>query len=228
MAAGLDFPRMPSQRTVLAFDFGSPVASVAVARDGELAAERSADRDGGDRDLLRLVDETLRGAGAARCDLDGVIALRGPGSFTGTRVACATALGLAAGLDIMATGVSTLEGLALSAGPDRGEVLAVVDALRGEWFVQRFAGPSELVVKALDSPRIERPGSSTLGGVRRLVGFGAARFATAAGLDPEWAFEPREVASAVARAASLDRWPWDRGLLSLPLYLRPPATSRPR
>lgn len=57
----------------------------------------------------------------------------GPGSFTGIRVALATAKGLAEAWRIPVIGVSGLEAVARQAATD-GAVTAVVDALRGELF----------------------------------------------------------------------------------------------
>jgi len=209
---------------VLAFDFASPTASAAVARDGRLLAALERPRDpSGDQDLLRLVDRTLAEGGVERRELAGVVALRGPGSFTGTRIACATAIGLGRGLGIPATGLSTLEALAWRSAAGSGEVVAAVDALRGEWFVQRFRRDAEAT--PLEDARRITPERDDLGDADLLVGFDAGRVAGAHGIPH---LEPDHLAAEVARLASLDQWLWDADKLSHPLYLRPPATTRAR
>jgi tRNA threonylcarbamoyl adenosine modification protein YeaZ len=233
--SGLDSRAMSAARAVLAFDFASPVASVAVARAGELLAGATAPRADGGPELLALVARAVVEAGLAPPDLGGVVALRGPGSFTGLRVACATALGLAAAHATPATAVSTLEALALAAPAGAGTVLAVVDALRGEWFVQRWRRGAGIEAEPAEEPRLARitePGLLT--GVDLVSGQEAPRFlaaarADAAAPDPTPpSLEAFRLCDAVARAASLDRWPWNEALLSHPLYLRPPAVTVPR
>ena len=124
--------------TWLAFDAGSPVTSAAVARGARCLVESSGESRSGPS-LLHHMDTCLRGSGIALPDLDGIVVLSGPGSFTGIRVALATALGLRAAFPVPVFALSNLAALALGADPDGApDVLAVVDALRDEWFVQAF------------------------------------------------------------------------------------------
>ncbi|MEO8195152.1 MAG: tRNA (adenosine(37)-N6)-threonylcarbamoyltransferase complex dimerization subunit type 1 TsaB [Thermoanaerobaculia bacterium] len=124
--------------TWLAFDAGSPVTSAAVARGGTLlAASTGASRSG--PSLLQQIDDSLQRATVAARELDGIVVLSGPGSFTGIRVALATALGLRAALAVPVFALSNLAALALHAGPGTASrFLALIDALRDEWFVQEF------------------------------------------------------------------------------------------
>ena len=62
----------------------------------------------------------------------------GPGSFTGLRVGLAFAQGLGAALDLPVVGISTLEALARSADRGTGTTAAVIDARRGQVYLQRF------------------------------------------------------------------------------------------
>jgi tRNA threonylcarbamoyladenosine biosynthesis protein TsaB len=218
---------------VLAFDAGSDWAAAALVDGDRRLAVRSErrDRDPGNRgdrsDLLALIGATLSDAGVDPRALDGIVALVGPGSFTGTRIACATALGLAAATGALATGVPTLEALALAAPRKAGELVVVVDALRGEWFVQRFARGDGRALEALGEAAIVRPERVDLERVERIVGFEAARFAAATGSNAALDLHP-EPALAAAHAAAAGRWTWDPAPLSHPLYLRAPAISGKR
>ena len=110
---------------------------VALADGATILAERtSSDRA---QALLALLDECVDAAGVTRADLARVLVGTGPGGFTGLRVGVATARGLASALGVPIAGVSTLAAVA-AAGvtTDEPEIVASVDAKRGELFVQRF------------------------------------------------------------------------------------------
>lgn len=97
------------------------------------------------------VDLLLRAAGLERAGLEGVVATRGPGSFTGVRVALATAQGLALALDIPAHGYSSL--LAQAARTEVSECLAAQPGRRGSVYVQAFIRRGTRV-EAVDDPRV--------------------------------------------------------------------------
>ena len=202
------------------------MASAAVARRGELLAAVSGARGEGEPDLLARIARALGEAGVPVAGLGGIVALRGPGSFTGLRIACATALGLAAATATPATGVSSLEALALAAPAAAGRVLAAIDALRGDWYRQRFARGAGLEAAPLDEPRLApHDEGGLLDGIDLLIAPPGTFSVAAPAARAHRALEVADLASAVARAASLDRWEWNPALLSHPLYLRPPAVT---
>ena len=134
-------PTMPP--LLLALDTGSPQVSVALGRGSQVLAERSVEIDRSSGRLLEMIAEVLAEAGAKPADLGGVLALQGPGSFTGLRIGLATALGLHQALGVPATAISTLRVLAARAA-EPGTIVAAVDALRGEWSAQAFRGGEPL------------------------------------------------------------------------------------
>lgn len=101
--------------------------------------------------LLELVDECLAGAGVDLAQVGAVAVSSGPGSFTGLRVALATAKGLALGGDVALAGVPTLEALAATVLPGWSEagspaaivpgtlVASCLDARKGEVYGAIFA-----------------------------------------------------------------------------------------
>ena len=95
---------------ILAIDTATETASVALARpDGEIVSELTW-RAG--RNHTMHLHPTLRHlmmlAAIEPKDLTGIVATRGPGSFTGIRIGLATAKGLAQGLNVPIVGVPTL------------------------------------------------------------------------------------------------------------------------
>jgi len=209
---------------VLAFDFASSRASIALASHGEVLASGEGERGESEPQLLARIDAVCADAGLAPRGLAAVVALAGPGSFTGLRIACATALGLGRALDVPAGGLSTLEAQALAVD-EVGDLLSVVDALRGEWFVQRFSRDRSGAVAAAEA-RLWRPGDP-LPPAHFVVGLDAARFTALSSAPPATAAS-RNLAVAAALAANRPEWRWRPELLARPLYLRSPATTRPR
>lgn len=80
--------------------------------------------------LLDLLHELLQACGETLRNMDGIAFGAGPGSFTGLRVACGVAQGLAAGADKPVAGIVTLQALAQACGAAR--VVCCVDARMGE------------------------------------------------------------------------------------------------
>jgi tRNA threonylcarbamoyl adenosine modification protein YeaZ len=118
---------------MLAFDASTARTVVALGRARELVCSEELQEGANQASthLVPTIHAVLARAGIAVRDLSLVAVGRGPGTFTGARVAVATAKGLAHGLSIPALGVSTLAALAASA-PRAGRVLALLDARRGE------------------------------------------------------------------------------------------------
>jgi tRNA threonylcarbamoyladenosine biosynthesis protein TsaB len=96
----------------------------------EHAGQRHSER------VLPMVDAVLNEAGLQPVDLDAVAFGAGPGSFTGLRIACGVAQGLAFALDIPVAAVGTLEALAEQA--DSPRVLACLDARMGEVYLAAY------------------------------------------------------------------------------------------
>jgi tRNA threonylcarbamoyl adenosine modification protein YeaZ len=209
---------------LLALDTGSPVVSVAVGRDGTVLAERSIAQERSSSTLLDLVSAVLGEVGARPADLGGVVALRGPGSFTGLRIGLSTALGLHQALGIPATALPTLRALAVQAAdsaPAGSTVLSVVDALRGEWSAQLFT--AEPFPRALGPEAIVPAGALGGLGAGLVIGFGMGRLPE--GLPCQ---EAGPLAPAALRLAAEPGMVWEPAFLVSPLYARPPAVTQPK
>ena len=107
----------PTGSLFLALDSSGPIGSVAVAAGADVLARRTLDRPMRfSAELIPAVAAVLEEAGVARTDLAGVVVGSGPGSFTGVRVAAATAKGLAHALAIPMWAFSSLEAAAVADG----------------------------------------------------------------------------------------------------------------
>ena len=106
-----------SAGALLAFDTSGPVGSVAVGIDGVVRAYRALEeRTEHASRLLPAIDEALRAAGIGVGELRAIVVGEGPGSFTGVRVAAATAKGLSVALGVPLRPVSSLAAAAAAAG----------------------------------------------------------------------------------------------------------------
>ncbi len=211
-------PRLSAPLLVL--DAGAPRPSAAVALAGELLGEASAPGGPSAPPPVALAARALEAASLAPRDLGGVVAVRGPGSFTGLRLGLATAWALHAALGIPAAAITTFEALALQASPGERPLLALVDALRGEWFAQLL--PAEATERPL-SPPARLPASALSGlGARTAIGFALEPLALS--LPGVRLLSAGPLAPAAARALSLEPRPASEpGLLLQPLYLRAPT-----
>ncbi len=84
--------------------------------------------------ILQMIDELLAEAALKPTQLDALAVIRGPGSFTGVRIACGVAQGIAFALDIPVIAVSSLATLAQAAYTELGatRILAAIDARMNE------------------------------------------------------------------------------------------------
>jgi tRNA threonylcarbamoyladenosine biosynthesis protein TsaB len=100
--------------------------SVALFRGGEIACVERRAVNRHSELALPMLDGLLKKSGLAPADLEAVAFGAGPGSFTGLRIACGIAQGLAFAQGLPVLGVSTLEALAEESGAPR--VAACLDA----------------------------------------------------------------------------------------------------
>lgn len=110
--------------------------------------------------LLHAVDEALARAGCARADIAGIAVTHGPGSFTGVRVGLAAAQGLALGLDVPLTSLSTLDVVLYPHLAADTFVVGALDARRAEIYVAAAqAVPATLAddIAYVLSPRVVAP-----------------------------------------------------------------------
>lgn len=132
---------------LLAFETATRHLSVALWQDGKLIERSGEIPNGGSEHLLPWVHELLAEAGLALSQVDGIAFGAGPGGFTGLRLACGVAQGLAWGLDLPVLPVSTLEALALASG--EREVWTCLDARMNEVYAAAYSVVGDSVVQLM-------------------------------------------------------------------------------
>ena len=203
---------------ILALDASTPVTTVALANDREVLSEVSATTRGASETLLPAVHSVLDLAGEGLGSVERVLAGVGPGTFTGIRIAAATARALSAGIGISLAKNSTLDALAAPALSCSGDVLAVLDARRGQVFARRFseAGPTTGIYCV-------RPEELSVEGRPFVVGDGAVRYREALSglgrIPPDGS--PLHRVTAVGHVISADLTPVGPEEL-VPIYVREP------
>jgi tRNA threonylcarbamoyladenosine biosynthesis protein TsaB len=205
---------------ILALDASTPVTTVALARGNgrEVLAEVSLTARGASETLLPAIHAALDLAGEDLGSVGRVLAGIGPGTFTGIRIAAATARALSAGTGIPLSKNSTLDALAAPARSYSGDVLAVLDARRGQVFARRYSedGPTTGIYCLT-------PEELSVEGGPLVVGDGAVRYRGALSglgrIPPE--DSPLHRVTAVGHVISADLSPVSPDEL-VPIYVREP------
>jgi tRNA threonylcarbamoyladenosine biosynthesis protein TsaB len=207
---------------ILALDASTPVTTVALARaeeaGREILAEVSVTARGASEALLPAVHAALDLAGEELATVERVLAGVGPGTFTGIRIATATARALSAGKGVALSKNSTLDALAAPALSCSGDVLAVLDAKRGQIFARRFSedGPTTGIYCV-------KPEELAIEGGPFVVGDGAVRYREALSglgrIPPDGS--PLHRVTAAGHVISADLTPVSAEEL-VPIYVREP------
>ena len=112
---------------LLSIDSTGKTAAAAVTEEGRILGEGFSDEGlTHSQTLLPLVDETLKKAGLKIQEIDAFAVTNGPGSFTGLRIGCGLAKGLALGRPCIA--VPTLMALAFNEAESGRVAVSLLDA----------------------------------------------------------------------------------------------------
>jgi len=219
---------------LLAVDTATEACSAAVWVNGvvleryELAPRRHAAL------ILPMIEAVLAEAGLEVMQLDAIAFGRGPGSFTGVRIAVGIAQGIAFAADLPVVPVSTLAALALGAARETGHarIAAALDARMGEvyWGLYEVSGEN---AESLGEERVSAP-AAVAAPPGEWFGAGSgwaahagtlARYLTVSG----WRGECYPHAGDVARLAAVPsrRGEWAAAERALPVYLRNEVVAKP-
>jgi len=214
---------------ILALDTSTEACSVALLLDGELRMRFQLTERSHAELVLPMVEELLGEARVTLVDLDGLAFGRGPGAFTGLRIACGVVQGLALGADLPVAPVSSLAAVAEQVPVAAGEIVLVCnDARMGEVYWGVFQRGADGAVTALCDEAVSRPEAVGVSapGAMHVAGNALPRYPAlaerlrAAGLQLHEGVYPR--ADAVARLGEIELAS-GRGVpaeQALPVYVR--------
>ncbi|MBI2223488.1 MAG: tRNA (adenosine(37)-N6)-threonylcarbamoyltransferase complex dimerization subunit type 1 TsaB [Betaproteobacteria bacterium] len=115
---------------ILALETSTELCSAALWLDGRIEAREAVAGQRHSELLLPMIDALLIQQHLTARELDGIAFGAGPGSFTGVRIACGVAQGMAFGIGVPVAGISTL--LALAAASRAERAVCCLDARMGE------------------------------------------------------------------------------------------------
>jgi tRNA threonylcarbamoyladenosine biosynthesis protein TsaB len=148
---------MPESKLVLAIDTCGPTGTVALGRlngtSVEILAQIELEGRSYSSTLVAAVGELLAQCNVTLRDVSAIVAVSGPGSFTGVRVGLAAIKGLAEPSQIPVVAVSRLEVLAAKSGVTS----AALDAHRHEIFLRVGEQGRELLAGAPELATIQPP-----------------------------------------------------------------------
>lgn len=211
---------------LLALETSTEYCSVALWQDGEITQRCELAGQKHSELLMPMISDLLQATSHKLQAIDGIAFGKGPGSFTGVRIACGVAQGLALGADLPVAGICTLEALAESSGKDR--VIAALDARMGELYLAAYEKREgvwqEVIEPCLCKPEQlpEVPGAGWFGCGSGFATQGAvleaAYGARMTGADDSAV--PQAAAVAVLGVARFARGEGVDAAQALPLYLR--------
>ena len=121
----------------LAFDTTANSVSVALLQGETVVAQNEQVMERGQGEaLIPMIQELMKNAGYQMSSVEQIAVSVGPGSFTGVRVGLSAARGMGLALSVPVIGVSMLTAAAFRT---TGQVVAVIDTKRGDFYTQTFS-----------------------------------------------------------------------------------------
>lgn len=211
---------------LLALDTATEQCSVALLHDGGLTERKVQTARGHAELILPMIETVLDEAGVLLRECDALAFGRGPGAFTGVRIAVAVAQGLAFGASLPVIAISNLAAVAQQAVAPQKNVLVCMDARMNEVYWSVFETDQEGCAAPMLIERVSAPGGVDVRDMRIDIALGTGfaahpdlrqRFA-ACEILPEALPSAREIAQLAVR--ELRRGNVLAARDALPVYLR--------
>ncbi|MFZ3019701.1 MAG: tRNA (adenosine(37)-N6)-threonylcarbamoyltransferase complex dimerization subunit type 1 TsaB [Gallionella sp.] len=211
---------------ILALETSTEYCSVALWQDGEVVSRCDLVGQKHSERLMPMIDDLLQATGHKLQTMDAIAFGMGPGSFTGVRIACGVAQGLALGANLPVVGVCTLEALAEASGHDK--VIVVLDARMSEIYHAAYERQGDEWI-AVSEPCLCKPEDAPALSGEGWFAAGSGFAVNSAALQARYAGQlqgvegtvvPQAAAIAALGARRLARGEGMDAALALPLYLR--------
>jgi tRNA threonylcarbamoyladenosine biosynthesis protein TsaB len=158
---------------LLAFDTSTEFLSLALQMNGRLTVHFENAGQASSQRILPQISELLAEAQVPLRELDGIAYGAGPGAFTGVRVACGVAQGLAFGAQLPVVGVNTLHAIAEVGAETSGvdKAIVCIDARMGEVYFAALEKRDGVWVEVLPT-QVCKPQAAPLLDAAEYVGVG--------------------------------------------------------
>jgi tRNA threonylcarbamoyladenosine biosynthesis protein TsaB len=156
---------------LLAFDTSTEACSAALYIDGEIISRYAVAPRQHAELILPMIDQVLAESGCTLNDLDAIAFGRGPGAFTGLRIAAGIAQGLAFSTNLPVIPISSLATLAQSVTNKADFIAAVIDARMHEVYFGLYKGGA--VVRLVDNEHVITPGNIKTNNITSCYGAGS-------------------------------------------------------
>lgn len=195
---------------LLAIETATEACSAAVLLEGEVLFRHQIAPRQHTALILSMVDQLLQDTGLQLKDFDALAYGRGPGAFTGVRIATGLIQGLAYGADLPVIPVSTLAALAQSAASTASNIISAIDARMGEIYWCRYVTSGTGLVTALVDEQVSSPDQILIDENKSYFGVGTG-----------WETYQSELATVMGKqllGSDGNRYPDARDILSLAEY----------
>ena len=195
---------------LLAIETATEACSAAVLLEGEVLFRHQIAPRQHTALILSMVDQLLQDKGLQLKDFDALAYGRGPGAFTGVRIATGVIQGLAYGADLPVIPVSTLAALAQSAASTASNIISAIDARMGEIYWCRYVTSGTGLVTALVDEQVSSPDQILIDENKSYFGVGTG-----------WETYQSELATVMGKqllGSDGNRYPDARDILSLAEY----------
>jgi len=223
---------------LLALDTSTEACSAALLLDKEIHERFEIAPGAHSRLILPMIEDLCAQAGVQLKDMDALVFGRGPGSFTGVRIAASVVQGLAFGADLPVIPVSTLAALAQGASQlhQWSRVLSALDARMGEVYWGAFERGPDGVMRSVQDECVVAPDQVMLPtGEWHGAGPGWAAYTTALQarcgahvVNSDGQMFPRAAFLLPIAAVEFKRGAVVTAEHALPVYLRDQVAQRPR
>jgi tRNA threonylcarbamoyladenosine biosynthesis protein TsaB len=129
---------------LLAIETAASILSAAVSKDEEIFVSETILGTRHSELVMELIDSQMKKSGLLPKDLNGILCMGGPGSFSGLRIGYSIAKGLALSLSIPLASVPTLECIVYNERFKQGITLAVIETRKNAYFNAVFKDGNRL------------------------------------------------------------------------------------